>query len=56
MLVEHPDVSRQDAFLRVDRLFEGKQTIGSCCRLMDGIIVTARHNISQPDIVSEFVR
>ena len=55
MLVEHPDVSRQDAFLRVDRLMVGTQTIGSCCRLSDGIILTARHSIIQPDVVSKFV-
>ena len=51
MLVEQPDVSREDAFLRVDRLLEGTQTIGSCCRLSGGIILAARHSISQPDVV-----
>ena len=54
MLIEQPDVSREDAFLRVDRLLEGTQTIGSCCRLSEGIILAARHSISQPNVVSVF--
>jgi hypothetical protein len=50
-LVEAPDHSREDMFSRVSRLKEGSTTIGTCCRLADGIILTARHNISPPDLV-----
>ena len=50
-LLEAPDRSREDMFSRVSRLKEGGTTIGTCCRLADGIILTARHNISPRDVV-----
>ena len=55
LLIEYPDVSRQDAFLRIGRLLEGEETIGSCCRLSGGIILSARHCISDPGTVSQAV-
>ena len=38
--------------VRVGRLKEGEETIGTCCRLSHGLVVTARHYISSPDVDS----
>ena len=32
-----------DAYGRVDRLLLGSETIGTCSRLDDGLVITARH-------------
>lgn len=45
-----PDKSRCEMHGRVGRLMEGDETIGSCCRLSGGLVVTARHCISSPDV------
>lgn len=49
--LEPPDCSREDMYRRVSCLQEGGSTIGTCIRLEGGVILTARHCISAPDLV-----
>lgn len=37
------DVVLQEAFLCVDRLMHGDKQIGSCCRVYNDVVITARH-------------
>ena len=51
--IEPPDTSREDMHERVSRLLEDEATIGTCFRLANGIIITARHCISATDMVRQ---